>query len=117
MGFNMQELIQSVDNDGAFDDLSSKYIQPAISSLVSAIESDFIAYCTKATWNVAGTAGTPLTDLVVPSAARAKLNQGATPKDGNRFVQADSVTMGGLVNGLKVCSRIPLRSKSSIVRA
>ena len=101
MGFNMQELIQSVDNDGAFDDLSSKYIQPAISSLVSAIESDFIAYCTKATWNVAGTAGTPLTDLVVPSAARAKLNQGATPKDGNRFVQADSVTMGGLVNGLK----------------
>lgn len=101
MGFNMQELIQSVDNDGAFDDLSSKYIQPAISSLVSGIEADFIAACTKATWNVAGSAGTALTDLVVPGAARAKLNQGATPKDGNRFIQADSVTMGSIVNGLK----------------
>ncbi len=101
MGFNMQELIQSVDNDGAFDDLSSKYIQPAISSLCSQIEADFIAYCTKATWNVAGTAGTALTDLVAVGAARAKLNQGATPKDGQRYIQADSVTMGGMVNGLK----------------
>lgn len=101
MGFNMQELIQSVDNDGAFDDLSSKYIVPAISSLCSAIEADFLAYCTKATWNVAGTAGTALTDLVAVGAARAKLNQGATPKDGQRYIQADSVTMGGMVNGLK----------------
>jgi len=101
MDFTMQELIQSVDNDGAFDDLSKNYIVPAISSLVSAIESDFIAYCTKATWNVAGTAGTALTDLVAVGAARAKLNQGATPKDGMRYIQADSVTMGGMVNGLK----------------
>lgn len=101
MGFGMQELIQSVDNDGAFDDLSSKYIQPAISSLASAIEADFIAFCAKATANVAGTAGTALTDLVVPGAARAKLNQNAAPKDGMRYIQADSVTMGGMVNGLK----------------
>jgi hypothetical protein len=34
-------------------------------------------------------------------AARAKLNQGLAPKDGNRYIQMDSVTMGGLVNGLK----------------
>lgn len=101
MRFNAQELIQSVDSDGAFDDLSSKYIQPAISVLVSGIESDFIAFCTKATYNVAGTAGTALTDLTAVGSARAKLNQGLAPKDGNRFIQCDSVTMGGMVNGLK----------------
>lgn len=101
MRFNSAELIQSVDSDGAFDELSRKYIQPAISSLVSGIEADFIAYATKATYNVAGTAGTPLADLAAVGSARAKLNQNLAPKDGNRFIMCDSVTMGGMVNGLK----------------
>jgi len=101
MRFNSQELIQSVDNDGAFDQLSKHYIEPAIASLCSGIESDFIAFATKATYNLAGTAGTALTDLVVPGAARAKLNQQLAPKDGNRFIMCDSVAMGGMVNGLK----------------
>lgn len=99
--FNSQELIQSVSSDGAFDALSKNYIQPAIASLCSGIEADFIAYATKATYQVAGTAGTPLTDLGVVGAARAKLNQQLAPKDGSRFIQADSVTMSGMVNGLK----------------
>jgi len=101
MSFTMQELIQSVDNDGAFDDLSKNYIQPAISGLCSGIEADYIAACSKATYQVAGTAGTALTDLVVPGAARAKLNQQLAPKDGNRYIQADSVSMSSMVNGLK----------------
>jgi hypothetical protein len=101
MRFNSQELIQSVASDGAFDQLSKNYIEPAVSSLVSAIESDFIAFATKATYNVAGTAGTGLTDLVAVGAARAKLNQQLAPKDGNRYIQCDSVAMGGMVNGLK----------------
>ena len=101
MGFTMQELIQSVDNDGAFDDLSSKYIQPAISSLCSVIESDFIAFCSKATYNLVGSAGTALTTLDVPGKARAKLNQNIAPKGkGNRFIQTDSLTMGGMVTGV-----------------
>jgi hypothetical protein len=50
---------------------------------------------------VAGTAGTALTDLAAVGAARAKLNQQLAPKDGNRYIQCDSVTMGSLVNGLK----------------
>ena len=54
--FNSQELIQSVSSDGAFDALSKNYIQPAIASLCSGIEADFIAYATKATYQVAGTA-------------------------------------------------------------
>ena len=102
LGFTHQELMQSVDNDGAFDELSRNYIIPATSALVSGIESDFIAFCTKATANLAGTAGTALTDLTVPGAARAKLNQNCAPKDGERFIQCDSVTMSSLANGLRL---------------
>lgn len=101
MRFNSAELIQSVNSGAAFDDLSKNYIEPAIKSLVSGIESDVIAYATKATYNVAGTAGTALTDLTVPGAARAKLNQSLAPKDGNRYIMCDSVTMGSMVNGLR----------------
>lgn len=101
MRFNSQELIQSVDNEGAFDNLSKNYIEPAVAVLCSGIEADFLAFATKATYNVAGTAGTPLTDLVAVGAARAKLNQQLAPKDGKRYIQCDSVAMGGLVNGLK----------------
>lgn len=101
MRFNSQELIQSVDNPGAFDNLSRNYIQPAISSLVSGIEADCIAFWTKATYNVAGTAGTALNSLAAVGAARAKLNQNLAPKDGNRFIQCDSVAMGSIVDNLK----------------
>ena len=95
MRFNSAELALSI------DELSKRYIEPAVKTLVSGIEADFLAYATKATYNVAGTAGTAITDLSPIGLARAKLNQGLAPKDGNRFVQADSVTMSGMVNGLK----------------
>lgn len=101
MRFNSVELIQSVNNDEAFDDLSKNYIAPAMAVLCSGIEADFIAYCTKATYNTVGTAGTPGTDLTNPTNARAKLNKYLAPQDGNRFLLADSVTMGAMVNGLK----------------
>lgn len=95
MRFNSAELALSI------DEFSKRYIEPAMSVLVSGIESDYIAFCTKATYNTAGVAGTPPTDLVAVGNARAKLNQCLAPKDGNRFIMADSVTMGGMVNGLK----------------
>ena len=95
MRFNSAELALSI------DEISKRYIEPAVSVLVSGIESDFIAYATKATYNVAGTAGTALTDLVAVGEARAKLNRALAPKDGNRSIQCDSVAMGGMVNGLK----------------
>ena len=94
MRFNSAELALSI------DELSRRYIEPAVSVLVSGIESDFIAYATKATYNVAGAAGTGITSLDVPGKARAKLNQYLAPKDGNRAIQMDSVTMGALVNGV-----------------
>lgn len=94
MRFNSAELALSI------DELSKRYIEPAVSVLVSGIESDFLAYATKATYQVAGTAGSGITSLSTPGAARAKLNQALAPKDGNRAIQMDSVTMGALVNGV-----------------
>lgn len=99
MAFNSDELaLITPDNIGAF---SKRYIEPAVDGLLSAIEADFIAYCTKRVYNVVGTPGTPPTDLAAIGAARAKLNQNLAPQDGNRYVQLDSVTSAGLVNGLK----------------
>lgn len=98
MKFNSAELIQSVNSGAAFDDLSKMYIEPAVASMLSGIESDFLAYCTKATYQVAGSAGTGITTLEVPGKARAKLNQQLAPKD-RRCVQFDSVTMAAVVNG------------------
>lgn len=93
MRFNSAELALQI------DDFSRRYIEPAVKVLVSGIESDFLAACTKATYNVAGTAGTAITDLTAPMAARAKLNQCLAPKD-SRNVQMDSLTMASLVKGV-----------------
>lgn len=93
MRFNSAELALSI------DEISKRYIEPAVSVLVSGIESDYLSFATKATYNVAGTAGTAITNLTAPGLARAKLNQGLAPKDNNRAIQMDSVTMAGLVNG------------------
>jgi hypothetical protein len=95
MRFNSSELALDLDN------FSKIHLEPAMATLISGIESDVLQGLTKQVYNVAGTAGTPPVDLVATGAARAKLNQGLAPKDGNRFIQMDSVTMGGLVNGLK----------------
>lgn len=98
MRFNSAELSLNI------DDFSKRYIEPAVAVMASGIESDFLAYATKATYNTVGTAGTALGSatggaLVVPGQARAKLNQFLAPKDNNRNVQMDSVTMGSLVAG------------------
>lgn len=99
MRFNSAEL--TLDTDSPYDvaAFSKRYIEPAVAVLASGIESDFLAYATKATYNVAGSAGTGITSLDVPGKARAKLNQGLAPKD-MRSIQMDSVTMGALVNGV-----------------
>lgn len=80
---------------------SRLHLEPAMATLISGIESDVLQGCTKLTYNVAGTAGTAITDLGPVGDARAKLNKYLAPKDSNRAVQIDSVTMSGMVNGLK----------------
>jgi len=95
MRFNSRELELDL------QDFSRIHLEPAMATLVSGIESDVLQGCTKLTNRLVGTAGTAITDLSVPGAARAKMNQALAPKDSNRNIQMDSVTMGVLVNGLK----------------
>lgn len=99
MQFNSAELALDTDNKDDVAAFSKRYIEPAASVLMANIEADFLAYATKATYNCVGTAGTGMTDLTVPGLARARLNQGLAPKDANRNIMMDSVTMGSLVNG------------------
>jgi hypothetical protein len=96
--FNSAELSLSI------DELSERYIKPAMSVLVSGIEGDFITAMTKATYNTVGTAGTVVgavtsgfSDTTALGNARAKLNQYLAPKDGGRSCQLDSVTMASIV--------------------
>jgi hypothetical protein len=93
MRFNSAELALSI------DEISKRYIEPAVATLVSGIEADYLAFASKATYQLAGTDNTAITSLDVPGKARAKLNQQLAPKS-DRFLQMDSVTMGGLVNGV-----------------
>lgn len=102
MRFNSAELSLTI------DDLSERYISPAMSALMSGIDGDCIVTATKETYNTAGTAGTVVgavtsgfSDTSALGQARAKLNQGLAPKDGNRAVQMDSVTMASVSNGIK----------------
>ena len=95
MSFNSREMKLDL------QDFSKQHLDSAVASMISGIEADVLQGCSKAVYNVAGTAGTALADLAAVGTARARLNQGLAPKDGNRCVQLDSVAMGGMVNGLK----------------
>lgn len=99
MRFNSAELTLDTDNPDQVAAFTKRYIEPAVSVLASGIEGDFLEYATQRTFNVAGSAGTAITSLATPGAARAKLNQYLAPKD-RRYIQMDSTTMGGLVNGV-----------------
>ena len=95
MKFNSAELSLSI------DELSRRYIDPAMSVLVSGIESDVLQSVTKDVYNHTGTTTEVVgaTDLDAVSQARAKLNQNLAPKDENRCIQVDSVTMASVVGG------------------
>jgi hypothetical protein len=97
MRFNSAELALSI------DELSKRYIEPAVKVLVAGIEGDVLTDVTKKVYHVTGTAGTVVGvsgDISALTNARAKLNQQLAPKSA-RAVQLDSVTMGSIVNGAK----------------
>ncbi len=96
MRFNSAELSLEL------DDLSKRYIEPATKVMVSGIEGDVLSSVTKDVHNFTGTTTEVIgaVDLDAVAQARAKLNQNLAPKDGNRNVQLDSVTMAAVVNGM-----------------
>jgi len=94
----------SAERSLTIDEFSARYLEPAMSVLVSNIDADMLTAATKATYNVAGTAGTVVgasNDISALGAARAKLNSYLAPKDKNRNVQMDSVTMGSVATAMK----------------
>lgn len=95
MRFNSRELTLDLEN------FSKQHLEPAMAILVSGIESDVLQGVTKKVYNIAGTANTTISTLAAAGLARARLNQMLAPKDNNRAIQMDSVTMGNLVDGLK----------------
>lgn len=87
----------------ALDDLSRRYIEPAVKTLISGIEADVLADCTKQVSSLVGTAGTVPGaggDTSMIGQARARLNQFLAPSN-DRFIQIDSDTMASIVNGNK----------------
>lgn len=97
MRFNSAELATSIDSYKGF---SKRFVESAVARLVSLIDYKMLAFATKATNQVAGTAGTPMTDLTAVGLARAKLNQQLAPKN-DRCIMGDSIVMAGMSNGLK----------------
>jgi hypothetical protein len=97
MRFNSAELALEI------DDFSTRYIEPAVKSLVSGIEGDVLESVTQSVYNLTGTAGTVVGtsgDTSAITLARGRFNQYLAPKD-SRFVTMDSITMGTIVNGNK----------------
>ena len=104
MRFTSADLALNVDNPSEVSAFSKRFIEPAISVLVSGIDGDCITTATKQTYNLVGTAGTAVGasgDITALGLARARLNQGLAPKDMNRSLQLDSVTMASIVNANK----------------
>ena len=98
MEFNSAERALSIDK------FTERYIEPAMASLISGIESDVLSTLSKQVANVTGAAGAvpgASADLSAIFNAQARLNQGLAPKDSNRALQIDSVTMASIANGAK----------------
>lgn len=95
MRFNSAELALDI------DEFSKRYIEPAVSVLVSGIDGDCLATATKGVHNLTGTAGTVLGsttgDMSPVHQARSALNRFLAPDD-NRCFQIDSYTMANIVN-------------------
>lgn len=98
MEFNHVDATLKTDSPKDVAAFTKRYIRPAISKLISTIEYEALAYYTKMTPQVAGTAGSPINSISVPNLMRAKLNQHAAPQD-DRYLQIDSNTMASIVNG------------------
>lgn len=98
MSFNSAELALTI------DEFSDRYLTPAVSMLVSAIDGDYLAAMTKATYNITGTAGTIVGtsgDISAVGLARAAIHRGLPPAGDDLYFQLDSVTMATVINGIK----------------
>lgn len=104
LSFTHSEIMFALGSEDAFGQISTRKIEPAIAGMISTIEADILTARTKDVYQSTGTAGTVVGasgDISALGNARAKLNQQAAPKDGNRYLQIDSITMSSISNGIK----------------
>ena len=92
--FTSAELANSI------DDVSNRYIKPAVSVIASNIEKTVLQGVTQAVYQTVGTAGTTPATMTVWGEARAKLNQQCVPYE-DRSVQLSSVAMASMVDSYK----------------
>ena len=93
--------INSIDLTMNVDDFGARFLDPCMSILTSSIESAVLGRLYSDVYQFVGSAGvTPATILPFLN-AKTLLNQSLAPKGLDRFVQLDSVTSAGLVNGLQ----------------
>lgn len=91
--YNSQELSQDLVN------FQKLHLEPAMAVLAADVENTVLTAMTQATYNVVGLPGSAITTLQYPGLARGRMNQNLAPKDSNRAVVFDSVTMSEMING------------------
>jgi hypothetical protein len=105
MAFTSDELALNTDSPDDVERFSARYIEPAISRLMSKIDGEALETATLGTYNVVGTAGTVIgsssDNTLALGQARARLNAGLAPKDTNRSLQVDSLTMANITHAYK----------------
>jgi hypothetical protein len=88
--FSSQELTLNI------DEFSDRYLKPAMATIANKIDYDGLGlYSTVA--NQIGTPGSPINDVAVPLNAAARLDQEATPRDGNRAIVWDPLANASMV--------------------
>lgn len=93
MRYNSQEMAQDLVN------FRKLHLEPAMAQLVSYIDGQCLQQATQQTYNQVGVPGQSISSLQFPGLARGRLNQYLAPKDRNRNMQFDSVTMSEMVQG------------------
>lgn len=92
--YNSQEMSQDLVN------FQKLHLEPAMAQLVSVLDSACLSSATQQTYNQVGIPGTPISSLTYPGLARGRINQYLGPKDANRRIQLDSVTMSEIIPNL-----------------
>jgi hypothetical protein len=88
--FSSQELTLNI------DDFADRYLKPAMATIANKIDFDGLGLYTSVA-NQVGTAGTTPNDIATLLAAGTRLDQEATPRDGQRTVVWDPAANGSMV--------------------
>lgn len=93
--------IPVVDLTMSVEELSKRWIAPAMEPIVSRIEQDGLRIAYQGAYNSVGTPGAPPSTVGVLTDAQARLDQNAAPRMNSRMLVVDPVANGKLIDGLK----------------